>query len=136
MEDEETAEIWAVASDAFTARVAVRAGVDDVEAREATEAVLGTLAERIPAGEVEDLLPRLPVALHRAVRGTVPGSSPRMGRDEFVDRVARRTGAPTDEAREYARAVLATLRESVTAEEFFDLTVELPDEYRTLLAEA
>jgi uncharacterized protein (DUF2267 family) len=50
--------------------------------------------------------------------------------------VARRTGAPTDEAREYARAVLATLRESITAEEFFDLTVELPDEYRTLLAEA
>jgi uncharacterized protein (DUF2267 family) len=136
MEDEETAEMWAVPSDAFTARVAVRAGVDDVEAREAAEAVLGTLAERIPSGEVENLLARLPIALHHAVRGRVAGSAPRMGRDEFVDRVARRTGAPAEEAREYARAVLATLRESITAEEFFDLTVELPEEYRTLLVEA
>jgi uncharacterized protein (DUF2267 family) len=50
--------------------------------------------------------------------------------------VARRTGAPAEDACEYTRAVLATLRESVTAEEFFDLTVQLPDEYRTLLVDA
>ncbi len=136
MKDEKAAVTGAVPSDAFTARVGVRAAVDEVEAREAAEAVLGTLAERLPADQVERLLARLPVTLHPALRGAMVGAAPRMGRDEFVGRVARRTGAPAEDACEYVRAVLATLRESVTEEEFFDLTVQLPDEYRTLLIEA
>jgi uncharacterized protein (DUF2267 family) len=126
-------DVAAVPADAFTARVAVRAGVDDAEAREVTEAVLGTLAERLPPGEVDDLLTRLPAALHPVLREARAGSAPRMNRDELLARVVRRTGASPEEACEYTRAVLATLRESLTAEEFFDLTVQLPDDFRMLL---
>ncbi|TQS23123.1 DUF2267 domain-containing protein [Microbispora sp. KK1-11] len=33
----------------------------------------------------------------------------------------------------HAAAVFATLREAITDKEFFDITVQLPDEYWTLL---
>jgi uncharacterized protein (DUF2267 family) len=39
-----------------------------------------------------------------------------------------------ERAQEHARAVLTTLREAVGAEEFVDVTVQLPDEYATVLA--
>src|SRR6266536_2206172 len=101
------------------------------EAQRATEAVLETLAERIAPGDVEDLIARLPIPMHAALkRGMAQADdvSRRMPADEFVARVARRAGIDVEQARGYAHAVLSTLRELVP-EEFFDVTVQLPDEY-------
>jgi uncharacterized protein (DUF2267 family) len=48
-------------------RVAELAGLDREQARKATEAVLETLAVRISAGEVEDLMHEIPRNLHPAL---------------------------------------------------------------------
>jgi uncharacterized protein (DUF2267 family) len=117
----------------FLDRVADRAGLDADAARRASDAVLETLAERIAEGEVDDLIGRLPVPLHAALkRGKARHpEARRMSLERFVDRVAEREGVPPEQARTHARAVLATLREAV-GEEFYDVTVQLPPEYAVL----
>jgi uncharacterized protein (DUF2267 family) len=129
--------IEVVAADEFLQRVADRAAVDAQDARRVTEAVLETLAERIAGGEVDDLIARLPVALHEPLkrgRERSGGKATRMSLDEFVERVAEREGVDLDNARDHVRAVLTTLREAVGDEEWVDVTVQLPDEYRSVLA--
>jgi uncharacterized protein (DUF2267 family) len=77
------------------------------------------------------------VALHAPLR---PGSersrgkATRMSRDEFVTRVAERTGHSVEQARDHVRAVMVTLREAVGDDEFFDVAVQLPREYDAVLA--
>jgi uncharacterized protein (DUF2267 family) len=122
-------------SDEFIRRVAERGGVDSETARRATDAVLETLAERIAAGEVEDLIVRLPLELHEPLRRGEqhggPNATP-MRLADFMERVARREGGSVDpllEASEHARAVLATLRDAVGDEEWFDVIAQLPREY-------
>jgi uncharacterized protein (DUF2267 family) len=124
-----------LAAEVFLGRVAGRAGLDVEGARRATEAVLETLAERIADGEVDDLIGRLPVPLHGALkrgRARSPGAA-RMPMERFLERVAGREGVPPETARGHARAVLSTLREAV-GEEFYDVTVQLPPEYAVLWA--
>jgi uncharacterized protein (DUF2267 family) len=119
----------------FLDRVADRAGLDHDGARRATDAVLETLAERIADGEVEDLIGRLPVPLHAALkrgRARSPGAR-RMSLERFVGRVAEREGVAPEAAGEHARAVFAALREAV-GEELYDVTVQLPPEYAVLWA--
>jgi len=53
--------------------------------------------------------------------------------DEFLRRVEQRADVGPDQARDYLRAVLTTVREA-TREEFFDVTVRLPAGYRDLIA--
>ncbi|GLX11004.1 DUF2267 domain-containing protein [Microbispora sp. NBRC 16548] len=123
-------------SSEFLSRVARRTGLDAEGAERATAAVLETLAERIAAGEVRDLIRELPVRLHPPLRRGIAGRSgtaTRMGLEEFLRRVAEREGVSLDQAREHAAAVFATLREAITDKEFFDITVQLPDEYWALL---
>ena len=130
-------DVEVVPAEAFLARVAERAGLDAAGARRASDAVLETLAERIAPGETDDLTSRLPVALHEPLKrgaARADGSARQMGLDEFLRRVADREGTPPLQARDHARAVLATLREAVADDEFFDVTVQLPDEYAVLLA--
>jgi uncharacterized protein (DUF2267 family) len=130
-------DVEVVPAEAFLARVAERAGLDAAGARRASDAVLETLAERIAPGETDDLISRLPVALHEPLKrgaARADGSARQMGLDEFLRRVADREGTPPLQARDHARAVLATLREAVADDEFFDVTVQLPDEYAVLLA--
>jgi uncharacterized protein (DUF2267 family) len=125
------ADVGAVPVEVFLSRVGDRAA-----ARRAAEAVLETLAERIAAGEVDDLLSRLPVALHAPLKRGRDRADPvsrRMRSDTFVARVARRAQVTPDAAREYTRAVFAALREVVLDPEFFDVTVQLPADYGTLL---
>lgn len=126
-----------VPADAFVQRVAERARLDADTARRATEATLETLAERIAGGEVDDLIARLPAALHAPLRHGREHSGGRAARiplEKFVQRVAERDGASAAEAREHARAVFLTLREAVGDREFYDVTVQLPDEYVAALA--
>ena len=130
-------EVGAVPVEGFLARVGELAGVNRPTARRATEAVLATLAERIAAGEVDDLVRRLPVALHAPLkhgRAQADAATRRMRSDEFLARVRRRAQATPEQAREYARAVLAALHEAVRDPDFSDVTVQLPDDYWELLA--
>jgi uncharacterized protein (DUF2267 family) len=122
-------------SERFLRRVAERGAlpVDDLDpARRAAEAVLETLAERISGGEVDDLLARLPIELHPALkrgRKRNDGKARAMALDEFLRLVAEREGATPDQARDHARAVLRTLREAVDDDEFFDVTAQLGRDY-------
>jgi uncharacterized protein (DUF2267 family) len=126
----------------FWDRVKQRLGAGGTAARQVTEAVLQTLAERIAAGQVEDLIAQLDPLLHPPLRRGMSSAGPgaqRMPLEEFLQRVAMREGADVDEVGlleeifEHARAVFATLAEAVSAEEWFDVTVELPEDYRGLI---
>ncbi len=124
-----------VSLDHLVQAVQLRTGLDSPDARRALDAVLETLAERLSDGEVIDLLTRLPFELHPALRRGRTESDPlsrRMTMDEFVRRVAAREDIPIDEAAEHARAVFYELRDAI-AEEFFDVSSQLPAEYAPLL---
>ena len=117
----------------FLRRVYERAPVrDEAAARRAATAVLETLGERIAAGEVDDLLTRLPVELHAPLRRgsrNSGGKAEQMTLVKFLERIADREGVTLEEARDHARAVFLALRELVGDDEFFDVVVELPSEY-------
>jgi uncharacterized protein (DUF2267 family) len=125
---------------AFCARVAERAGLDAEDARRATGAVLETLAERIAGGEADDLIVRLDPALHaplRRGRERSGGVARPMALERFVALIAEREGLPVPGvALAHARAVLTTLREAVGDDEFFDVTVQLPQDYVNALIPA
>jgi uncharacterized protein (DUF2267 family) len=112
--------------------VARRSGRARDHAFRATQAVLETLAERIPAGEVDDLVARLPIELHDVLkRGR--DTTVALSADEFVRRVAEREHVTEDEARRDTRAVFAALREVVDLEEFSDVAVALSKDFDALL---
>jgi uncharacterized protein (DUF2267 family) len=117
----------------FIRRVAERAGLDEERARQATEAVLETFGERIADGEARDLAAQLPEPAAQPLLRP-GGAAQSMPALQFVLRVAERENAPVVVAREHARAVLTTVRESVTADEWDDTIAELPREYDQLLA--
>jgi uncharacterized protein (DUF2267 family) len=126
----------------FWAQVGQRLSLDDTAARHVTEAVLETLAERIAAGQVEDLIAQLDPLLHPPLRRGMSSAKPggrRMSLEEFLRRVAAREGADVDEAglrdrvSEDVRAVFATLAEAVSDKEWFDVTAELPAEYGSVI---
>jgi uncharacterized protein (DUF2267 family) len=129
-------------SSQFWAQVGQRLGLDDTAARYVTEAVLETLAERIAAGQVEDLIAQLDPLLHPPLRRGMSSAKPggrRMPLEEFLRRVAAREGADVDEVglvyriSEDVRAVFATLAEAVSSKEWFDVTAELPAEYSSVI---
>jgi uncharacterized protein (DUF2267 family) len=113
-----------------------RADLDRVEAERAADAVLETLAERLAAGEVDDLEAVLPEQFRDPLeRGKVRvrGRPRRMSLDEFVERVARREDVSFDEALAHVRAVFATLAEALPPRELRDLLEDLPRGYRETL---
>jgi uncharacterized protein (DUF2267 family) len=129
-------DIEVLSAEAFIRRVADRAGIGEEQARQATNAVLETLAMRIAGGEVADLRLRLPVSLHPALdegRRLSGEKALRMGLDEFVERVAQAEGVPPETAIEHVSAVLTTLREAVGEREFLDVTAQLPDDFTALI---
>ena len=116
--------------------VAERLGVDDGAARRALEAVLETLAERMPPGEDDDLVAALPIEFHEPVRRGARTSDDRfrgMQVGEFLRRVAVREGVEIGVALQHARAVLAALREEIT-DEAIDISTELSPDYDVLLS--
>jgi uncharacterized protein (DUF2267 family) len=121
----------------FVEHVQQRTGLDPEHARRATNAVLEALADRISGGEVDDLEDELPRELHEPLeRGKAEsnGAARPLSGKEFVLGVAEREGVPPEQATEHARAVFATLRESVSEKEFSDIAAQLSDDYRALLA--
>jgi uncharacterized protein (DUF2267 family) len=102
----------------------------------AVASVLEMLAMRLPPGEVDDLVARLPLWLHEALRRGAAARderSLRLGAEEFVERVAELEQTTLDAAADHVRAVLETLRDAVGAAEFSDVVAELPPDYTPLL---
>ena len=121
--------------DEFIEAVAERADTSRGEAQALVRATLRTLAERISGGEAEDLRAQLP----RELKGDL--ASPEENAqgfdvDEFVRRVAERTGLDETDARARVAAVLSALRDAVSPGEFDDVLSQLGREFAELIEAA
>lgn len=122
-------------ADEFLARVRERGDYQNQdEARQITEAVLSVLASRITGGEAEDLASQLPEPLDRPLWEADEGAEA-FGVHEFLDRVAKLTGARPRTAEWDASAVLCTVAEAVSGGEFNQLITQLPSGYAPLFGE-
>ncbi|MCW3820408.1 DUF2267 domain-containing protein [Micromonospora sp. DR5-3] len=114
----------------FINAVATRAKVPTDQAETLTGATLATLADRISAGQAEDLAYQLPDALADHLRtplGRERATS--FGLDEFVRRVGDSPNVDRALAGAGVSAVLTTLREAVTRDEFEKAVAQLSKEF-------
>jgi len=122
-----------VTADAFVGLVAEECRFERERALRATEAVLETLAERLPAGEVDDLAALLPREFQPALelgKLHTGGKSGRFDLEEFLGRVADRVGTTSrDDALDDTRCTFTTLRETLPRQELDDILATLPREY-------
>lgn len=117
--------------DEIIARVAERTGLFKGEAEALTRATLATLAERVGGDEARDLAVHLPGPPQDALLPTKEQADV-FGFDEFVNRVAERSGRDPTASRSAVDAVLATLREAVTPDEFDHVLSHLPRDFHRL----
>ncbi|BBZ47211.1 DUF2267 domain-containing protein [Mycobacterium parmense] len=115
----------------FISSVAERSGLFEGDAVALTRATLTTLGERISGGEARDLAVHLPSPLQDALLPTEEEAEA-FSYDEFVNRVAQRSGRDTEAAEAALDAVMATIRDAVTPGEFEDLLSQLPTEFQGL----
>ena len=122
-----------VAADAFVERVAEACRFEREQALRATEAVLETLAERLPAGEVDDLAALLPREFQPALelgKLHTGGKAGRFDLEEFLGRVADRVGTTSrSDALDDTRCAFTALRETLPRQELEDILAALPHEY-------
>jgi uncharacterized protein (DUF2267 family) len=121
----------------FVARVASRSGLRITGARRATDAVLETLGERISREDAQRLVGRLPGHLREPLeRGAAQATAPRaLAADKFVQLVAEREASTPEAAQRHTAAVLGTMADALTPEDFYDaVVVRLPNDYAELLA--
>ena len=117
--------------DEFIARVAERTGLFEGDAVALIHATLATLAERISGEEARDLAAHLPGPLQNALLPTSEQAEA-FGSHEFVNRVAERFGRDPTWVKGGVDAVMATLREAVTSDEFDDALGQLPKDFHRL----
>ena len=117
--------------DEIIARVAERTGLFKGEAVALTRATLATLTERISGGETRDLAAHLPGPPQDALLPTKEQAEV-FSFDEFVNRVAERSGRDPIASKNAVEAVLATLREAVPPGEFDCLLSHLPRDFHWL----
>jgi uncharacterized protein (DUF2267 family) len=110
----------------FLRRVAERGELTADEARERARAVFVALREAVSDGELRDWQFDLSTDYVDLAARAIP-------LDDFVHQVAEREGELDVIAREHARAVLTTVREAVTIDEWQDTLAELPREYEAVL---
>ncbi|WP_262285286.1 DUF2267 domain-containing protein [Micromonospora sp. MA102] len=116
----------------FVEAVSRRAELPTGQAATISRAVLQTLAERITATESADLAAQLPDEVGSYL--VAPGEGGTTGGAvAFLYRVAERAGVDPAVAEVGARAVLATLRETVTVGEFQDLVAQLPNGFDAMV---
>ncbi len=124
----------APATKAFVRRVAQRTGRSRRDARRIADATFCTLGERLNRSQARELAPHLPPGLAAAM-GQDAGAGEPFTSEEFVRRVAERTGTATDVAGADVRAVFATLAEAVPATELDYVRAALSADYRPLVGE-
>lgn len=106
------------------------------EAQVATDAVLKTLAERLAAGEVDDLASQLSEPLGEKLVDTKSGSAEQLSVDTFLQHVANRAKVDKSTAEEYSQAVITVLSTATTGGEFDDARAQFPDEFDQLFEPA
>ncbi|GAB3329818.1 DUF2267 domain-containing protein [Micromonospora halotolerans] len=116
----------------FINAVATRAKVSTDQAATVTRATLQALADRISAGQAEDLAYQLPGGLDDCLRKPLRQDQVKasLGFDDFVQRVADRQDVDRALADAGVGPVLTTLREAVTRDEFENALAQLPKEFR------
>lgn len=106
------------------------------EAERAVRSTLETLGERLPEGLTDNLAAQLPHEVGEHLRRTEMlgglGTGERFSRDEFVNRVAERSGADRPQAVYQARVVFELLDEATTGGLMDRVREALPDDVRTL----
>lgn len=117
----------------FVDAAARRAGVSSEQAHVLTRATLQTLAERISGGEARDVAAQLPPELRDYLHKEQEFPEP-FGLGQFIRRVSDRAAVNTAQGSAGVRAVLATVREAVTTDEFEDVVSQLPKEYWEVIA--
>ena len=123
----------------FARAVAGRSGLSREESADIARAVvpglLGQLSEteamRLAAELPGSLAYSLPAAPHRRHQGAHP-----VPVDDFIRQISERTGLTEDEARTGTGAVLATLREALSEDQYRHLTGQLPAGYLELMGTA
>jgi uncharacterized protein (DUF2267 family) len=116
----------------FMTTVEQAAGITREQADRAVRATLETLAERITAGEADDIALFLPPEVRPLVT-VAPPEAEAFGLDEFVRRVAEREGVDERTARDHARAVFVALGEAVAPGELRDMAAQLPRDFEEML---
>jgi uncharacterized protein (DUF2267 family) len=108
----------------FIDKVAEQAGVSADLAARLTQATLRTFAERITAGEAEDLAARMPDGLGSYLRGG--GEKPaNYSFDDFMRLISERA-VDRETAERAACAVLQAMHKAVGDQEFEDAMSQLP----------
>lgn len=98
----------------FRDHVSRKAGLDRTGAERAIDAALRTIAERVAAGEVDDLIDRLREEPHRRQgKASADDRRRKMRAQALVARVAYRAGVDAATAKQHDGAVMTTLRTAV-----------------------
>ncbi|RKN51136.1 DUF2267 domain-containing protein [Micromonospora endolithica] len=117
----------------FVDAVSRRSGLPTAQAAVVSRAVLQTMVDRMTGGDVADLAGDLPdetgAYLAEPGPGALDGPAGAGGPTEFLRRVGERAGVDDETARVGAAAVLVTLREAVTVEEFREMVAQLPRDF-------
>lgn len=117
--------------DDFMGQVQNRLELPDTgRAVRATRAVLQSLAERLQAGEAEDLASPLPMEVDFYLTSADHGQ--RFDYDEFLDKVADRANVERADAAYYGQVVVGLVSELVPAGEIEQVRAQLPDDYDAL----
>jgi uncharacterized protein (DUF2267 family) len=118
--------------------VAERSRLSREESADITWAVLEGLADQLSEGEARRLATDLPDMLAQQLplpRRRRKGAHP-VTVNDFVRQVSERTGLTDDDARAGTAAVLATLRERLSEEDYSHVIGQLPAGYAELVAAA
>lgn len=112
----------------FLRRVQEVAAIEDRdEAERITRVVLHTLSERLSRADRKDLASQLAGPLRSMMETHTEAD--RYDLPEFYRRVALRADLSLADGEAYARAVMAVLREAVTAGQIAEVLSTLPEDY-------
>lgn len=117
----------------FLETVRDRAGVDSIdEARNAVEATLTALSERLTEGQAADLALYLPDEFEDWATASSGDEAEPLSLDEFAARVAQYEGVEKREARRHVHAVGSTVAEAASDREVENAGKQLPDPFGTI----
>lgn len=117
----------------FVDLVAERADVPREQAETLTRATLTTLGERVTGGEARRIAAQLSPEL-RTPLVIAEEEAEGFSLDEFIRRTAERAGTDRDTADIGMAAVLTTLRDTISGDDFSHMMSQLPLEFRELAA--